>query len=774
MTRLVCIALSLLCSLAPLARSQTQTGVCGWGNTVFNSVLNDAPVAHVGAGGERSFALLASGELVMCGDNLSGACSLPPAPAGLVYTSVSISADHTLARLSDGSAVARGANNFGQCNVPPPPAGLTYAEISAGTEFSLALLSDGTLAAWGRNNLGQCQVPQPPVGVSFVAISAGQQHSLALRSDGVAVAWGANLYGCCLIPSLPPGVSFVSVRAGSNVSLLLESDGRVVAIGYPNQGLTAVPPLPPGLTYTGVSLGSAHALALRSDGGLVAWGNNAWGQSDVPALPPGLTYVEVGAGFGHSVARRSDNTFIAWGYNQMLECNLPRLPPGVQYVQFAPGTFSAQEWYNDQPVTFLGLRSDGEIDTIGSMPSAPALPAGLRYTQVANCYDHSAAVRSDGAVISWGFGSYYSQAQVPVLPPGLTYVEVGVGYHYDILFCGFGDQSGAGHIAARRSDGSVIVWGHRPWWTSQFPDTVVVPPLPPGLTYVQLATHGGELQLRRSDGVIDGGLGTFALPTGETWVDVSAGGGTIGSYDCSGGDVLAPYCLGLTSTGQVHAWGGVGGGLNNIPSLPPGLTYVGVAAGTTHCLARRSDGSVVAWGDNTHHACDVPALPPGATFTEIGAGTSESVGLYAYGPACGSATGYCSPAHPNSFSASGASLEAQGCPGLSANDLILHVSGLPPASRGLLVYASQQQQIPFGGGWACLSGGMQRVLPVSLASSTGDVSFAVDLTQFPFSGSANPILPSTAWNFQFFYRDPAGAAGASANSTDALHISFAP
>jgi alpha-tubulin suppressor-like RCC1 family protein len=50
------------------------------------------------------------------------------------------------------------------------------------------------------------------------------------------------------------------------------------------------------------------------------------------------------------------------------------------------------------------------------------------------------------------------------------------------------------------------------------------------------------------------------------------------------------------SDSSVVAWGDNSFGQCNVPALPPGLSYVEVAAGGLHTVARCSDGSVVAWG----------------------------------------------------------------------------------------------------------------------------------------------------------------------------------
>jgi hypothetical protein len=82
------------------------------------------------------------------------------------------------------------------------------------------------------------------------------------------------------------------------------------------------------------------------------------------------------------------------------------------------------------------------------------------------------------------------------------------------------------------------------------------------------------------------------------------------------------------SDGSSVAWGNNNYGQCNLPVLPPGLTYVELAAGGYHTVARRSDGSVMAWGDNSSGQCNVPALPPGLTYVEVAAGGAAGYGSY--------------------------------------------------------------------------------------------------------------------------------------------------
>ena len=81
--------------------------------------------------------------------------------------------------------------------------------------------------------------------------------------------------------------------------------------------------------------------------------------------------------------------------------------------------------------------------------------------------------------------------------------------------------------------------------------------------------------------------------------------------------------------------------------------------------------------------------------------------------------------------------------------------------------------MPFGNGWRCIGGSLRRVLPPLVSDPSGRVSFTVDLTKFPFSGSAQAILPGSCGNFQYWYHDPAGTPS-SFNLSDAWHLVFAP
>jgi Regulator of chromosome condensation (RCC1) repeat len=157
--------------------------------------------------------------------------------------------------------------------------------------------------------------------------------------------------------------------------------------------------------------------------------------------------------------------------------------------------------------------------------------------------------------VTWGLPS-----SVPILPPGVTYVDVAAGGS-DAYF----------HTLARRSDGSLVAWG------ANYSGQCNVPALPPGLSYVEVAAGQDHSVARRSDGSVVswGGCGNQCnapqLPFGVTYVGVAAGYG---------------QTLARCSDGSAIAWGANALGECNVPPTPPGMSYVQISAAPGQSAAR--------------------------------------------------------------------------------------------------------------------------------------------------------------------------------------------
>ena len=517
------------------------------------------------------------------------------------------------------------------------PAGLRYQKVAMGQYFTLGLLSDGTVAAVGRLDFAGTPVVVPalPPGVRYVDIEVSLVHALLLRSDGAVVGFGLNNHGQLTFPTIPPGTQSIALATGSGHSALLLRDGSVLAFGSNSYGQCNVPPLPPGLSYVQISAYSDTTAAVRSDGALLVWGSNSFGQCNVP---PG-SYERVAGGGTHTVAWRTDGSFIACGDNYFGQLNSPSVGAGVMCKRIACGSQhtialmsdgSVLSWGNDvwqqvsvpvpppDPITGARARfvsaasggiysacilSDGTLRIWGDpyLSSLPLPFVNQNFKRIELGYGMASALRGDGTLVSWGGAGSGSRTAVPPLPPGMTYIDFDDCTH---------------HTVAIRSDGNVVRYGnfYNP-----------IPPLPPGQRYVAADAEQLGVILLRSDGTVHcvtcGSASTNIPPAGPglQYVKVALANG---------------FAAAIRSDGTLALWGGVtatpwvdSSVWRALPPLPPGVVYVEISGGDSHMAARRSDGEVVVGGRTTAYLEHmVPPLQPGTSYVEVDGGDRAVVG----------------------------------------------------------------------------------------------------------------------------------------------------
>ncbi|MEM8711662.1 MAG: protease complex subunit PrcB family protein [Planctomycetota bacterium] len=105
-----------------------------------------------------------------------------------------------------------------------------------------------------------------------------------------------------------------------------------------------------------------------------------------------------------------------------------------------------------------------------------------------------------------------------------------------------------------------------------------------------------------------------------------------------------------------------------------------------------------------------------------------------------------------------------------SGDLVLRAVGIPASTVGLFFYGGQEQApAAAGNGFLCIGAGAGpfRMDPVATGPTETSVTSPVDYLQPPTA--AGEILPGSAWNFQFWFRDSTGF-----DLTDAIRIEFGP
>jgi hypothetical protein len=137
-----------------------------------------------------------------------------------------------------------------------------------------------------------------------------------------------------------------------------------------------------------------------------------------------------------------------------------------------------------------------------------------------------------------------------------------------------------------------------------------------------------------------------------------------------------------------------------------------------------------------------------------------------YTPVGSSWTNYCTSTLNSSGGA--AVISGTGTASIGLNNLVLEATPVPN-SVGMFFYGPQQDIVPFGNGFRCVQGGLNRMGTHTATSNT--LTHVVDVNMPSPSGPA--FIAGSTWDFQAWFRDVPGR-GAEFNLSDGLEVSFTP
>ena len=315
---------------------------------------------------------------------------------GMVYTW----GGNDKGQLGDGSLVSRSSPAI------TSGGGTNWKQVSAGNRHTAAIKTDGTLWTCGYNRAGRLgdgtisdrYSPGTTAGggTNWKQVDCGFDHTAAIKTDGTLWTCGYNFYGplgdgTTTQRSSPGttaggGTNWKQVACGKNYTAAVKTDGTLWTWGYNNSGAlgdgTLTSRRSPGTTAGGgtnwkqVACGDYYTTAaIKTDGTLWTWGYNGAGGlgdgtttsrlSPVTTAGGGTNWKQVDCGSGHIAAVKTDGTLWCCGYN--LRGDL------------GDGTATNKS----SPVTTAG--------------------GGTNWKLVVCGYDHTAAIKTDGTLWTWGW-----------------------------------------------------------------------------------------------------------------------------------------------------------------------------------------------------------------------------------------------------------------------------------------------------------------------------------------------------------------------------------
>ena len=284
--------------------------------------------------------------------------------------------------------------------------GTNWKQVACGFSHTAAIKTDGTLWTWGFNNfgaLGNNTASQRLTPVTTFAgetnwkqVSCGYRFTAAIKTDGTLWTWGDNGQG----------------RLGDNTT---------------TQRNTPVTTFSGGTNWKQVACGFNFTAAIKTDGTLWSWGVNTFGQlgnntsanirsTPVTTFAGGTNWKQVACGNSHTAAIKTDGTLWTWGYggNGQLGDNTvtDRLTPvttfagGTNWKQVSGGSNFTAAIKTDGTLWSWGVNTFGQLgnNTSANIRSTPVttFAGGTNWKQVSGGRDHTAAIKTDGTLWTWG------------------------------------------------------------------------------------------------------------------------------------------------------------------------------------------------------------------------------------------------------------------------------------------------------------------------------------------------------------------------------------
>jgi alpha-tubulin suppressor-like RCC1 family protein len=286
-------------------------------------------------------------------------------------------------------------------------------------------------------------------GTNWKQVSCRLNNTAAIKTDGTLWLWSFGDFGVLgngetignrltPITTFAGGTNWKQVSCGGNHIAAIKTDGTLWTWGFGNGGRlgnagttdrsTPVTTFAGGTNWNQVSAGDAHTAAIKTDGTLWTWGvgsgrlgTNATTNrlTPVTTFAGGNNWKQVSGGGNHTAAIKTDGTLWTWGSggNGRLG-NAVTTNVSTPVTTFAGGTNWKQVSTADAHTA--AIKTDGTLWTWGRgtygrlgtnavsdrLTPVTTFAGGNNWKQVSSAGRYTAAVKTDGTLWTWGYGNF--------------------------------------------------------------------------------------------------------------------------------------------------------------------------------------------------------------------------------------------------------------------------------------------------------------------------------------------------------------------------------
>jgi len=306
---------------------------------------------------------------------------------------------NSLGTLGDNSSINKSSP------VQTVSSGTNWKQVSGGDEHTAAIKTDGTLWLWGDGCAGRLgdnsainkssPVQTVSSGTNWKQVDAGCLHTAAIKTDGTLWLWGCNYLGIL----------------GDNSTINRSSPVQTVSSGN---------------NWKQVDAGGTHTAAIKTDGTLWLWGQGSFvgrlgdnstinKSSPVQTVSSGTNWKQVSAGSAHTAAIKTDGTLWLWGWedegrlgdNSTASRSSPvqTVSSGANWKQVSAGGNKTAAIKTDGTLWLWGHGVSGQLgnnSTASRSSPVQTVSSGANWKQVDSTCGHTAAIKTDGTLWSWG------------------------------------------------------------------------------------------------------------------------------------------------------------------------------------------------------------------------------------------------------------------------------------------------------------------------------------------------------------------------------------